>query len=336
MDLGAGFGRDAIFMARQGFRVVAVEKSSEKIERIKQTPGFDELAIELHCMSAENFDIEPDKYSVINANNVLQFIEKANAIELIERMKSNIISGGYVLISCFTVHDPSYEKFKERCYFDDGELRTYFMDWEIIHYEEGIIDDRGHLGMEMPHQHGIVKILGKKITMPKTMQNIKTENKQFLALRGYTRNCPLWLLQKGQQVCRRPRNMRDIDKIFDCIMTEFDRHQFIVSTTNNFQLSRFITVHEVLNKRLRTCGALATVVASVLRSLGVPVKLINGWYTKDDNNMRHAWNEIYVPSVKRFVPFDITRMNHRFDRFHKRKDEWVDWSDLEKNYKPGE
>ena len=151
-------------MAQQGFRVVAVEKSPKKVERIKQTPDFNELSIELYCLSAEDFDIEPDKYLVINANNVLQFIEKGKAIELIERMKDNLITGGYILISCFTIHDPLYEKFKERCYFKDGELRTYFTNWDIIHYEEGMVEDRGHPGKEQPHQHGLVKLIAKKLT----------------------------------------------------------------------------------------------------------------------------------------------------------------------------
>ncbi|MFA6198625.1 MAG: methyltransferase domain-containing protein [Patescibacteria group bacterium] len=162
LDLGAGFGRDALFMARHGFQVVAVEKSPEKVERIRQMPSFNELAIELYSMRAEDFELKKNKYSVINANNVLQFIEKAKAIELIERMKDNLIIGGYLLISCFTVYDPSYEKFKERCYFKDGELRIYFDGWEILHYEEGIIDDRGHPGMELPHKHGIVKMVAHK------------------------------------------------------------------------------------------------------------------------------------------------------------------------------
>lgn len=150
-------------MARQGFRVVAVEKSSEKIGRIKQTPGFEGLAIELHCKLAEDFDIELDKYSAINANNVLQFIEKEKAIKLIERMKVKLITGGYLLVSCFTIHDPSYKKFKELCYFTDGQLRTFFNGWEVLHYKEGMIDDLGHTGKEEPHKHGIVKIIAKKL-----------------------------------------------------------------------------------------------------------------------------------------------------------------------------
>ncbi|MFH1236007.1 MAG: transglutaminase-like domain-containing protein [Parcubacteria group bacterium] len=171
------------------------------------------------------------------------------------------------------------------------------------------------------------------------MKNVRSAKKlqpnvlRYLELRGYTRNCPPAVLRKIRVICAHPRNVVDVERILEKVKEGFSKRRYIVSTTNNFRLSRFISVRDILKIRLGTCGAMATVVASVFRSLGAPTKLVNGWYTKKGENMRHAWNEIYVPSVRGFVPFDITRSNFRLDRFHKRKDEWIDWSDLEKVYK---
>jgi len=163
-----------------------------------------------------------------------------------------------------------------------------------------------------------------------------TQSLQYLELRGYTYGCPSSLIQKIRKQSRRPRSTADVDRILTVLKEEFNPRKHIISTTRNFRLSRFISVKEVLVRRLGSCGAMATVVASVFRTLGIPTKLVNGWYTKEDERMRHAWNEIYLPSVRRFVPFDITRKNFRLDQYHKRKDEWVDWSDLEKVYKSEE
>lgn len=160
-----------------------------------------------------------------------------------------------------------------------------------------------------------------------------TVHGQYLDLRGYTHGCPLPLMRKVRQTCSRPRKTSDIEAILAVVKEEFNPRTYIVSTTRNFRLSRFLSVRDVVRLRLGSCGAMATVVASVFRNLGLPTKLVNGWYTKESENMRHAWNEISMPSVRLFVPFDITRKNFRLDRYHKRKDEWVDWSDLEKIYR---
>lgn len=82
---------------------------------------------------------------------------------------------------------------------------------------------------------------------------------QYLELRGYIRGCPSVLLRKVRKVCARPRNVADIDAILAVIKEEFKPSHYIVSTTRNFRLSRFLSVQEIVRRRLGSCGALATV-----------------------------------------------------------------------------
>jgi transglutaminase-like putative cysteine protease len=72
---------------------------------------------------------------------------------------------------------------------------------------------------------------------------------------------------------------------------------------------------------------MTTVVASVLRSLNIPTKLIDGFYIKDNPKMRHSWNEVYLNS--KWVPFDITRKDFKIGEYHIKKTEHTDWSELE-------
>lgn len=162
LDLGAGLGRDSIFMAQKGFKVDAVEVDGDKIARIKQISGFTELPITAHQVKAELFPIEKDKYSIINLNNVLQFIEKGTAVELIKSVQNQICPSGFVVISAFTNRDPSYEQYKTLGYFQPNELREYFKNWVIISYHEVIIEEVGHPGKEYPHKHGIAKLIAQK------------------------------------------------------------------------------------------------------------------------------------------------------------------------------
>ena len=163
LDLGFGRGKDVIFMAQNGWRVVAVESSPAEIAEMKKTPGFDGLPIEITQGLAEDFEIEPDRYSIIQLFNVLQFIEKPKALDLIQRVKNALHPGGYIIVSGFTVDEPAYQKRPDACYFQKGQLRDLFSDFDVDFYREAVIDDPGHPGKEEPHQHHAIRMIAHKV-----------------------------------------------------------------------------------------------------------------------------------------------------------------------------
>jgi hypothetical protein len=56
---------------------------------------------------------------------------------------------------------------------------------------------------------------------------------------------------------------------------------------------------------------------------------------KDEfNSQKHSVTK--TNDFKKFVPFDITRKDFKIGKDHIKKDEWIDWNDMEKNYKPSE
>ncbi|MDO8269730.1 MAG: transglutaminase-like domain-containing protein [Candidatus Levybacteria bacterium] len=155
---------------------------------------------------------------------------------------------------------------------------------------------------------------------------------KYLKFGKYTRDCPQWLLDKAKAIDDSKIDKAYIKKILWVIRDEFNSKKHNTTCTNDFRQSRFISVTDILEKRQTSCGSLSTVIASVLRNLKIPTKLANGLYIESNPNMRHAWNEVYLN--KRWVPFDITKKGFEIGKYHIRKDEWVDWEDLEKVYKP--
>ena len=164
LDLGCDQGRDSVFMARQGFKVVVVDESSEAIEQLKERAIKENLNIETICQSITYFKIAKDKFSIINAFNSFQFLDKGKAGEIIGSIKKNLKPNGYAIISGFTVNDPSYQKQenKSKGYFMPNELKELFNNFEIIFYFEGEIEDKGHVGAKLPHKHGVVRLITKK------------------------------------------------------------------------------------------------------------------------------------------------------------------------------
>jgi tellurite methyltransferase len=167
LDLGCGRGADSIFMAEKGFQVTAVDHSAEVINNLQKILEKNELLknrIKLFCQDIGVFEIEKNKYQIINVSNSLQFLDKDDGFKVIERIKENLPVGGLVVLKGFTTGDAFYQKpnNKNNCCFEPEELKKIFSDLEIIFYEEKTIDEPGHPGYEEPHQHQVVRMVAKK------------------------------------------------------------------------------------------------------------------------------------------------------------------------------
>jgi len=169
LDLGCGQGRDALFMLKNGYKVTAVDNSEKGIDKIKEYIKKNNLfknKIDIHCDDIRNFDIEDNKYSIINFYNSLQFLPKKDALILIAKAKKLLKIKGHIIISSFLVDDPTYTKQinRNRCFFKSKELKNIFSDFTIIFYKELIIEDKAHIGYPEPHKHSVVKLIAQKIS----------------------------------------------------------------------------------------------------------------------------------------------------------------------------
>lgn len=152
----------------------------------------------------------------------------------------------------------------------------------------------------------------------------KTDVEKYLVFGKYTKNCPEYLIKKARAIPHRGVSERYIFNLIKLIKAEFDRRKYTVTVTHNLKQSRLMSAKDVLLKRQRSCGSLATVMASLLRSLGIPTKLIDGYYKGKDKH--YAWIEVYLE--KKFVPFDVNLRSHKLTKYHKKVGEYVDWSEM--------
>lgn len=164
LDLGCGQGRDALYMAKKGFNVVAADSSSTAIEQLLEKAKQEQLTnITAKCIDVNNFNLESDKYQIINIHNLMQFIGKDNNLKLINNVKNNLSPNGFVIIKAFTTKDPEYlKKIATHTFFEPNELKKLFNSFKIRHYIEHIIKDIGHGNKPEPHYHGIVELVAQK------------------------------------------------------------------------------------------------------------------------------------------------------------------------------
>jgi SAM-dependent methyltransferase len=124
LDLACGTGRHTLWLARQGWRVTAVDYSAVALEKLKADAQH--LPVRIVCADLETgeFEIARDTYTLVVDTC---FLDRS----LFPSIRTGLRPGG-VFFGVFPMEgmNPAY-------LVSDGELTGYFHDWEIIHSFEG-------------------------------------------------------------------------------------------------------------------------------------------------------------------------------------------------------
>lgn len=164
LDLGCGTGRDALFLAERRYRVTAVDSSEEELSVLRTALQEKKDAnVTVVQSDAATYPLHRQPFDSIVCNNLLQFLARETALELLGKMQANLPVHGLLLISSFTTEDPSAKKpTRLPMYFEPQELLRLFRGFRIRFYLETMIHEAGHRGMPEPHEHGIVRIAAEK------------------------------------------------------------------------------------------------------------------------------------------------------------------------------
>ncbi len=178
LDLGAGQGRNTIFIARQGFAVDAVEPSQVGIDIIAEAAAKEKLRVNTYCSRFEDFVPEHNPYGAVMLFGLIQLLGWDSIVLLIEKVKSWTIPGGLILLSAFTTDDPRYEPIvaemepvgrhsfrtpggEFRTFLEPGEVLTLFEDFQVVYHWEGMGPEHRH-GRKAPHRHATVNAIFKR------------------------------------------------------------------------------------------------------------------------------------------------------------------------------
>jgi tellurite methyltransferase len=136
LDLACGAGRNALWLAEQGWSVTAVDGSAAAIAILRERAAARGLNVD-----ARAADLERDEFPVERAAwdliAILYYLQR----NLFEAAKRGVAPGG-VLIGIVHITEPGEEPTAHR--LRPGELATYFAGWEIVHCYEGGSRDAAH------------------------------------------------------------------------------------------------------------------------------------------------------------------------------------------------
>jgi tellurite methyltransferase len=139
LDIAAGEGRNAVFLATHGFEVDAVDISERGLRKIRKLAK--EAGVRVHTVLSDLdvYPIEKKKYDLI-VN--FYFLRRS----LLPRMKKGLKKGGRVIFETYTLEHRTLgaERPKQAKYFlKPNELLRLFKDFRILFYREGIFREGG-------------------------------------------------------------------------------------------------------------------------------------------------------------------------------------------------
>lgn len=97
LDLGCGQGRDALFLAKLGFDVTAVDISEVGVKQMLESAKGQDLYIEGIVADVLKLDIKK-KYDVILFDMILHAFEESKQMEILKKYANNLHKNGLLCI----------------------------------------------------------------------------------------------------------------------------------------------------------------------------------------------------------------------------------------------
>ena len=168
VDIGAGEGRNSLFLSQEGFNVTAIEPSIVGAKKIISLSKELDLPVSVINSDFLSEAVNLSDVGFIVALTSLEHMEYQYLCQTIEKIKQMLTGGGYVYIVVFTEDDPGCIKDLNNAsecslfikhYFKKGELKAFFEDFEILEYSEYKKEDTTHGPV---HYHGKAKLFARK------------------------------------------------------------------------------------------------------------------------------------------------------------------------------
>lgn len=134
LDLGSGVGRHALFLAKRGFRVTAVDNRSETVAALRELSRLQGLGIRVVRTDAATYAPAQRFGTVLNLM-LLHFLPPAAQRAILATTRDATLPGGIHVTSSFTSESPAGLR---PHLLKPGELaRSYeAAGWEILHSVE--------------------------------------------------------------------------------------------------------------------------------------------------------------------------------------------------------
>ena len=162
LDIGCGEGKDAVFLARNGYIVTAFDLSEAGIEKGKRLAEKCNTYVDFFKADITDFRAT-EYYDIIFSSGVFHFIKPEIREEITANLKEYTNKNGIHAINVFVdkpfVQVPP-DKDANRFRWKSGELFMLYHDWKLHKTEESIFNCNSG---GIPHQHCMDIVIAEKV-----------------------------------------------------------------------------------------------------------------------------------------------------------------------------
>jgi len=164
LDVGCGEGKNALFLARHGATVRAMDISDRAIDHARrESENIQNVAWESN--DAMEVDLGTEKFDIVVAYGVFHCLRSPNTIEtLVRRMQNATRVGGWFVACSF---NRRHQELKAHpgfhpCLIDHADYISLFELWNIQHQSDLDLHET-HPHNLIPHTHSMTRILARKV-----------------------------------------------------------------------------------------------------------------------------------------------------------------------------
>lgn len=175
LDIGAGNGRNSVFLAKKGFKVEAIDNKREWLKICAQYAKKHNLPIKTKIVDIKKFKFPTEKYSLIIGITSLDFLKISEIKKLLAKIKKSLKNDGIFYMIVFSVKDQTFKNIKNsgikmiekntfyfpdmkivRHYFEKKELINLLKDFKILKIKEDKEKPKQKI-----HFHNTIQIIAK-------------------------------------------------------------------------------------------------------------------------------------------------------------------------------
>lgn len=161
LDVGAGQGRNTLFLARKGLTVDAIDPSSVATETVTAIAESEQLSVRATTCTYDDFRPPVDAYGAILVFGLIPILSRDAIDRLVGFVDRWLHPGGLLFITGFTTGDDSCARYARegrsvgrnsfanqqggvRTYLEPDELPTLFPRYEVVRHREGLGPEHRH------------------------------------------------------------------------------------------------------------------------------------------------------------------------------------------------
>lgn len=158
LDLAAGSGRNGLYLAEHNIPVTLADNNALLIEQLNERLRSDSIPAKTWLVDLEAEETNPLAGREYDGILVFNYLHRP----LLPAISDAVRAGGLIMYETFTVHQKKLGRPTNPDYLlQEGELKTAFKDWQILHYFEGTLAARCDSGSGNQNR-AVAQLLARK------------------------------------------------------------------------------------------------------------------------------------------------------------------------------